>query len=218
LTIHKEGYWIIPGAAILISLLYLLITWFLPYEVVRWIIGSAGLIFWFLIINFFRSPRINVQKDPNTVIAPADGTVVVIEKTEEDEYLKEERIQVSIFMSPLNVHVNRSPVQGLISYFRYHKGKYLVAWHPKSSTENERTTIAYKMENGVEILMRQIAGAVARRIRFYKKEKDIVEQGQEVGFIRFGSRVDLFIPVSAEITVSIGDKTVGGKSVIAKFQ
>ncbi|MFZ9044599.1 MAG: phosphatidylserine decarboxylase family protein [Cyclobacteriaceae bacterium] len=218
MTIHKEGYRIIPISAVLISILYLAITYFLPYELVRWILGSAALIFWGLIISFFRLPKISPPSGENLVVAPAEGKVVVIEKTDEPEYLKEDRIQVSIFMSPLNVHVNRSPVKGDISYYRYHPGQYLVAWHPKSSTENERTSITFRTAGGVEILMRQIAGAVARRIRFYKQEGDPVQATDEVGFIRFGSRVDLFLPLDADIKVNIGDKTTGGETIIATLK
>jgi phosphatidylserine decarboxylase len=218
MTIHKEGYAIIPISAILISLLYLLITYFLPYEMVRWIIGLAAVIFWGLIIYFFRVPKITPPTGDKLVVAPAEGKVVVIEETDEPEYLKENRIQISIFMSPLNVHVNRSPVDGDISYYKYHPGKYLVAWHPKSSTENERTSIAYKLTNGTEILMRQIAGAVARRIRFYKKAGDVVSATDEVGFIRFGSRVDVFLPLDADIKVNIGDKTTGGETILATLK
>ncbi len=215
MRIHKEGFAIIPIAAILISLLYLLITWLLPFEIVRWIIGSAAVIFWGFIISFFRVPKVNIPKDEKAIIAPAEGKIVVIEKTMEDEYLKEERIQISIFMSPLNVHVNRSPLKGSISYYQYHPGKYLVAWHPKSSTENERTSIVVKTPGGLEIMMRQIAGAVARRIRFYKEVGNEVESGDEVGFIRFGSRVDVFLPLDAKIHAKIGDKTTCGETILA---
>jgi phosphatidylserine decarboxylase len=141
----------------------------------------------------------------------------VIEETIEPEHLKEKRKQVSIFMSPVNVHVNRMPVTGKISYFKYHPGKYLVAWHPKSSTENERTTIGVQMSNGVEILFRQIAGALARRIRWYVKEGDSLQQGQEFGFIKFGSRVDIFLPLSAKVVVKVGDVTKGGRTIIAEL-
>ncbi len=216
MRIHKEGLFIIPVSALLITGLYLAITWFFPHEIVRWIIGSAALIFWGLIISFFRVPRLNTPKGENLVIAPAEGKVVVIEETDEPEYLKERRIQISIFMSPLNVHVNRSPIDGEVSYYKYHPGKYLVAWHPKSSTENERTSIAIRMKNGTELLMRQIAGAVARRISFYKVESDLVSAADEVGFIRFGSRVDVFLPLDADIKVKIGDKTIGGETILAE--
>ena len=217
MRIHKEGFVIIPVSALLIGLLYALLAYLIPIPVIQYLLGVAALIFWVLIIRFFRHPRVNVAVNPGEVLAPAEGKVVVIEKTMEDEYLKEERIQISIFMSPLNVHVNRSPVKGKVSYFKYHAGKYLVAWHPKSSTENERTSIGYELENGTKVLMRQIAGAVARRIRFYLQVGDQVENGGEVGFIRFGSRIDVFLPVDAEIKVKIGDKTDCGKTVIARL-
>jgi phosphatidylserine decarboxylase len=173
--------------------------------------------FYLLILQFFRIPVFEVKKNMNQVLAPADGKVVVIEETDEPEYLKSRRKQISIFMSPVNVHVNRMPVSGVISYFKYHPGKYLVAWHPKSSTENERTTIATKMDNGTEILFRQIAGALARRIKWYVKEGQKLEQGNEFGFIKFGSRVDIFLPLNAKVKVTIGEVTRGGKTVIAEF-
>ena len=175
------------------------------------------MVFYLLILQFFRNPIFTVEKNENNVIAPADGKVVVIEETNEDEFLKDRRKQVSIFMSPVNVHVNRMPVGGTIKYFKYHKGKYLVAWHPKSSTENERTTVVAEMKNGTQVLFRQIAGALAKRIKWYVKEGQPMEQGAEFGFIKFGSRVDIFLPLDAEITVKIGDKTTGGKTIIAKF-
>jgi len=169
-------------------------------------------------LQFFRAPVFTVKKDSNAVLAPADGKVVVIEETEETEYLKKRCRQISIFMSPVNVHVNRMPVSGVISYFKYHPGEYLVAWHPKSSTLNERTTIAAKTENGEEILFRQIAGSLARRIRWYVKEGEPLEQGEEFGFIKFGSRVDIFLPLEAKVNVKLGDKTRGGRTVIAQWK
>src|SRR5690606_29964036 len=168
------------------------------------------------ILQLFRSPVRKITVDEKTVLCPADGKVVVIEETEETEYFKERRIQVSIFMSPVNVHVNRNPISGIVSYFKYHPGKYLVAWHPKSSTDNERTTVVVKTSSGVEVLFRQIAGAMARRIVWYIKEGDAVTQGDEFGFIKFGSRVDLFLPLGTDINVQLGQKVVGGKTVIAK--
>ena len=141
----------------------------------------------------------------------------MIEETEETEYFNDRRLQVSIFMSPVNVHVNRNPISGIVSYFKYHPGKFLVAWHPKSSTENERTTVVVKKDNGVEVLFRQIAGALARRIVWYVKEEDNVQQGEEFGFIKFGSRVDVFLPIGTKVTVNIGEKVIGGKTVIARF-
>lgn len=174
--------------------------------------------FYLIILQFFRSPRIKSPINPTHVLAPADGKVVVIEETMEDEFLKEKRIQLSIFMSPVNVHVNRMPIKGVIDFFKYHPGKYLVAWHPKSSTENERTTIVTKMENGTKILFRQIAGALARRIKWYVKEGDELNQGDEFGFIKFGSRVDVFLPLDAKIKVDLDQKTKGGVTVLAELR
>jgi phosphatidylserine decarboxylase len=170
------------------------------------------------VLQFFRNPAIPIPNDPELIYAPADGKVVVIEKTMEEEYLKEDRIQISIFMSPINVHVNRSPINGILKYFKYHPGKYLVAWHPKSSTENERTSLVIEHPNGIQLMMRQIAGAMARRIKWYVKEGDPMAQGNEFGFIKFGSRVDVFVPLDAEILVDIDQKTKGGITPIAKFK
>lgn len=171
-----------------------------------------------LVLQFFRSPAKPISDEDTRVIAPADGKVVVIEKTRESEYLNEDRIQVSIFMSPLNVHVNRMPIKGLVEYFKYHAGKYLVAWHPKSSTENERTTMVVTSASGAKLLVRQIAGAVARRIKYYVQEGDMLRQGEEFGFIKFGSRVDVFLPLDAEVKVSIGQKTIGGITELARLK
>ncbi|GAB3565897.1 phosphatidylserine decarboxylase family protein [Spirosoma luteolum] len=182
------------------------------------LLAVASLIVFVLVVQFFRIPTRPLTLSEQHVIAPADGTIVVIEETEESEYFKERRRQVSIFMSPLNVHVNRNPVTGIVSYFRYYPGKYLVAWHPKSSTENERTTVVIRLANGVEVLLRQIAGAVARRIVWYVKEGQSVDQGNELGFIKFGSRVDVFLPLDAEVKVKIGDKTKGGVTVLADLK
>jgi phosphatidylserine decarboxylase len=179
---------------------------------------GISLIIVVLVLQFFRSPVFEIQKNEKHVLAPADGKVVVIEETEETEYLKSRRRQISIFMSPVNVHVNRMPVGGSITYFKYHPGKYLVAWHPKSSTENERTTVVAKMKNGTEILFRQIAGAVARRIKCYVSEGSHLEQGHEFGFIKFGSRVDIMLPVDFEVRVKVGDKTTAGKTIIAELK
>ena len=185
-----------------------------------WIQNSvilASVIFYLLILQFFRNPVFSITPNDKHVLAPADGKVVVIEETEEHEYLKSRRKQISIFMSPVNVHVNSMPVSGIVSFFKYHPGKYLVAWHPKSSTENERTTVVVKMNNGVEILFRQIAGALARRIKCYVKAGQPFHQGQEFGFIKFGSRVDIFLPLDAKVAVSIGDVTKGGRTIIAEL-
>lgn len=195
------------------------VAYFLPSAtMIQNICMGASIFFYLIILQFFRNPIFTVSKNEKYVLAPADGKVVVIEETEETEYLKSRRKQISIFMSPLNVHVNRMPVGGSIRYFKYHPGKYLVAWHPKSSTENERTTVVAKMKNGTEVLFRQIAGALARRIKCYVKEGLELEQGQEFGFIKFGSRVDIFLPLDATIKVSVGEITKGGRTVIAEIR
>lgn len=218
MKLHREGFVIIPLAAVLIAGLYLLLSWLIPIDLINRILGASGIIFWMLIINFFRVPYRVTQASASQIIAPADGKIVVIENTHEPEHLKEERIQISIFMSPLDVHQTKSPVTGQVDYYKYHPGKYLVAWHPKSSTENERTTISFSMISGTRIVIRQIAGAVARRIRFYKAEGDRVSAGDEVGFIRFGSRIDTFLPLNAKVKVAIGERTVGGKTVLAELE
>ncbi|MBC6410101.1 MAG: phosphatidylserine decarboxylase family protein [Ekhidna sp.] len=215
MKIHKEGFRMIPLMAVLIAGLYVLLYWLIPSFIVQLILALAGVLFFVLVVRFFRDPKVITPEKDGVVYAPAEGKVVVIEKTYEGEYHKEDRIQVSIFMSPFNVHVNRSPVKGVVDFFKYHPGKFLVAWHPKSSTNNERTSVGFKTENGVKILMRQIAGAVARRIAFYPKVGDEVNQGTSVGFIRFGSRVDLFLPLDADIKVKIGDLTRGGETEVA---
>ena len=182
------------------------------------LLALVSLILFVLVVQFFRLPTRLLTTNDNQVVAPADGTVVVIEETEEGEYFKANRRQISIFMSPLNVHVNLNPVSGIVRYFKYYPGKYLVAWHPKSSTENERTTVVIESVSGVQVLMRQIAGAVARRIIWYVKEGQPVKQSQEMGFIKFGSRVDLYLPLDAEIRVKIGDRTKGGVTVLADLK
>jgi phosphatidylserine decarboxylase len=215
MKLHKEGIGIIIGALLILGILDITIAalgkiWFEIFFVL-----SFG--FWLLIVQFFRNPKRNTPINPKHVIAPADGKLVVIEEVEEPEYFKGKRIQVSIFMSPLNVHVNRYPVGGTVSYVKYHPGLYLVAWHPKSSTENERTTVVVKTDSGTEVLFRQIAGAVARRIKYYCKEGDKAEQGSEMGFIKFGSRVDIFLPLGTKITAKLNDMVRGGETVIAEF-
>jgi len=218
MTIHKEGRTLLFILLLVLVAIIWAFDYFYPEAVLlRNIVIGVGVVFYLIILQFFRSPIFTVIKNPLQVLAPADGKVVVIEDAEETEYLKEKRKQISIFMSPINVHVNRMPVKGTISYFRYHAGKYLVAWHPKSSTENERTTVVAKMDNGVEILFRQIAGALARRIKCYVTEGQKLEQGQEFGFIKFGSRVDVFLPLNATIKVQLGEKTTGGKTILAEL-
>ncbi|MCC7028321.1 MAG: phosphatidylserine decarboxylase family protein [Saprospiraceae bacterium] len=211
--IHKEGY-----SWILISLIaYIVIVIGLNYTG-TWLVWPISIILgilFLIIVNFFRNPnRKIIEIDDQKIIAPADGKVVVIEKTFEPEYFKDERIQVSIFMNPLNVHVNRYPISGVVSYSQYHKGKYLVAWHPKASTENERTTVVIKRKDGTEILMRQIAGALAKRICCYSKAGDTATQGDDMGFIKFGSRVDLYLPLGTNISVSLEQKVEGNIDVI----
>ena len=218
MTIHREGHTIL---FILLIVLFAL-NWvvFAYYPQSPLIQNSAilvSVIFYLLILQFFRNPLFEISKNSKHVLAPADGKVVVIEETEEIEYFKARRKQISIFMSPVNVHVNRAPVSGVISFFKYHPGKYLVAWHPKSSVENERTTVAVKMQDGAEVLFRQIAGALARRIKWYIHEGQPIEQGQEFGFIKFGSRVDVFLPLDATITVKVGEITKGGRTIIAEL-
>lgn len=218
MSLHKEGTLILIGSFILFVVITALTVYFLPnlpylhYGVA----GALSLIFlWFL--WFFRVPSIKLTKGSNLIIAPADGKVVVIENAEEGEYLKDERLQISVFMSPLNVHQNRAPVEGKITYVKYHPGKFLVAWHPKSSTENERTTLVMESSNGVQVLFRQVAGILARRIKWYVQEGDKLGQGEEFGFIRFGSRVDTYLPTNAIVKVKIGDVVKGGQTILAEL-
>jgi len=218
MTIHKEGYTIIAGTtlicgAIIFGLTNLLDTssvWF-------WLASAPVIVFYYLVVQFFRLPSRTNRSAANELVAPCDGKVVVIEETEEPEYFKGKRIQVSIFMSPLNVHANWVPCEGEVTYAKYHKGLYLVAWHPKSSTDNERTTIVVKHANGKEVLFRQIAGAVARRIVYYVKPGQRVERNEQFGFIKFGSRVDIFLPLGSEVVAQIGQVTKGNETVIARW-
>jgi phosphatidylserine decarboxylase len=218
MTIHREGRTILFLLLIILFVINWIVAYFLPENsAIQNTIIVASILFYLLILQFFRIPKLTIEKNTKHVLAPADGKVVVIEETDETEYLKGRRKQVSIFMSPINVHVNRMPVKGIISFFAYHPGKYLVAWHPKSSTENERTTVVVKMSDSTEILFRQIAGALARRIKCYVKQNQALDQGDEFGFIKFGSRVDVFLPLNAKIKVNIGDVTKGGKTIIAEL-
>ena len=218
MTIHREGHVLLFVLLVVLFALNWAVFYFFPENALAQNSAVlASIIFYLLIVQFFRNPIFDITSNHKHVLALADGKVVVIEETVESEYLKDKRIQVSIFMSPVNVHVNRMPVGGKISFMKYHPGKYLVAWHPKSSTENERTTIAVKMKDGVEILFRQIAGALARRIKWYVKEGESLEQGQEFGFIKFGSRVDVFLPLNARVTAKIGDVVKGGRTIIAEL-
>jgi phosphatidylserine decarboxylase len=220
MRLHREGNTIMLTTGLALVALNLLAYYFLfsDNSTAIALMLVASLIIFVLVVQFFRIPNRLLTTGDTQVIAPADGTIVVIEEAEEGEYFKARRRQISIFMSPLNVHVNRNPVSGIVRYFKYYPGKYLVAWHPKSSTENERTTVVIQLANGVEVLLRQIAGAVARRIVWYVKEGQPVEQGTELGFIKFGSRVDVFLPLDAEIKVKIGDRTKGGVTVLAELK
>ncbi len=218
MTIHKEGY---PSLIITILVLGILnvvsIQFLQDYPFIQNIILVISILLFLTVLQFFRHPSRKTLINEKHVIAPADGKVVVIEETEEPEVLKDRRIQVSIFMSPVNVHVNRYPVSGKVTFSKYHPGLYLVAWHPKSSTENERTTVVMETAKGLAILMRQIAGALARRIVCYSKTGDVARQGDEMGFIKFGSRVDLFLPLGSNIRVKLEDKVRGGETVIAEL-
>jgi phosphatidylserine decarboxylase len=218
MTIHKEGYGLILATAAISLIVNALVRRFLPET--AWLhiaVLITSLIFFFIILQFFRKPTRIVSANPKHVIAPCDGKVVVIEEVVETEYFKGPRRQISIFMSPINVHINWNPIAGVVKYFKYHPGKYLVAWHPKSSTENERTTTVLQAPNGVEVLFRQIAGALAKRIVWYVKEGETVAQGSEMGFIKFGSRVDLYLPLDAKILVNLEQKTTGNETVIAEL-
>ena len=189
-----------------------------PHITFNKIFSTISVIVFLLLLQFFRSPFRTLLTHEDLVIAPADGKVVVIEDVHEPEFFKDTRKQISIFMSPINVHITRNPVSGIVKYFKYHPGNYFVAWHPKSSTKNERTTVVVTSDAGPDILFRQIAGAMARRIVWYVTEGDEVNQGEEFGFIKFGSRVDIFVPVDTDIKVKIGEKTKGGQTVIAQLK
>lgn len=216
MTIHKEGYTSIALTILFIFILnafvdykYYDVTW------LRWFIYILSTLLFLTVLQFFRNPRRSFSAGENLVICPADGKVVVIEETEEGEYFKDKRLQVSIFMSPVNVHINRNPISGVVKFFKYHPGKYLAAWNPKSSTENERTTTVVEHKNGTSILFRQIAGALARRIVWYVKEGDQVVQTEQFGFIKFGSRVDVFLPVGTKVNVELNQVVKGGITTLA---
>jgi len=218
MTIHKEGSATIAITAIVFAVINLLSFYLLSFQapVISALIFIATLGLLIFIISFFRIPKRTYTVGENYIVAPCDGKVVVIEEVQADEYFNDRRIQVSIFMSPLNVHVNRNPVTGEVVYSEYHKGKYLVAWHPKSSTENERHTVVYRKGNK-EVLTKQIAGALAKRIVNYVQPGQQVRQNDEMGFIKFGSRVDILLPLNAKIVTKLGDKPKGGVTVIAEW-
>ena len=218
MKIHKEGYWSISIAALLFGIINLFSFHYLSagYEWLALVVFGVTLALFLFIISFFRLPNRPLSVHDNQIICPADGKVVVIEEITEEEYFKDRRIQVSIFMSPANVHVNRNPISGDVLYSQYHKGKYLVAWHPKSSTENERHSVVIENESG-QLLVKQIAGALAKRIVNYLKPAMEVAQGNEMGFIKFGSRVDVLLPLDAEIKVQLNQKVKGGVTVLATW-
>ena len=220
MRINKEGYKIIGVSGVVCLLIWWVFYRLLESDasvVLLWSGTVFLLLFWFFIVAFFREPRRVRIHDADLVFAPCDGRVVVTEVVSEDEYLKEEMLQISIFMSITNVHMNWVPVGGEVEYFKYHPGRFLVAWHPKSSTENERTTTVVRMASGRKVLFRQIAGLIARRIISYMKVGEPVEQNSVCGFIKFGSRVDVLVPKDSELLVEIGDPTVGSQTPIARL-
>jgi phosphatidylserine decarboxylase len=216
--IHKEGYKILVFGFIGLLILNVVVNiiW-ADLEFVRWAFFICSFLLYIFLLFFFRLPIRYFEADPGLIFAPADGKVVVIEETMENEYFKDMRLQVSIFMSPFNMHSNRYPVSGNITYVCHHPGKNMVAWHPKSSELNERSTIVIKINEGTEVMVRQIAGAVARRIVTYARENTDIRQGDELGFIKFGSRVDIFLPVGTEVEIPILQQVKANKSIIAKI-
>jgi phosphatidylserine decarboxylase len=216
MTIHKEGYKSILISAILFAVINLVSFYFISFHLawLSWVIFFLTLVLLLFIISFFRVPRRELKLGSNLVVCPADGKVVVIEEVYDEEYFKDKRLQVSVFMSPANVHQNRTPVAGEVVYNQYHKGKYLVAWHPKSSTENERHSVVIRHAKG-EILVKQIAGALAKRIVNYLSVGQKVDQSAEMGFIKFGSRVDILLPLDAKVTVKLNEVVQGGVTVLA---
>lgn len=213
---HKEGYAIIAIAVVVTTVGVLLTERYVDTEWLRYLLYAAILLLLFLILQFFRNPKRLIEFDETSVLAPVDGKVVVIEEVFEKEFFNEKRLQISIFMSPINVHVTRYPASGKVVYSKYHKGKYLVAWHPKASEENERTTVVVETKKFGNVLYRQIAGALAKRIVNYAKEGDMAVQGEDSGFIKFGSRVDVFLPLGTPIKVKLNQKVKGALSVIAE--
>ena len=216
MTIHKEGYTTIAITILLIFVINAVVDYkYYDMTWLRWFIYIFSAALFIIVLQFFRNPSRQFSAGEELVICPADGKVVVIEETEEGEYFKDKRLQVSIFMSPVNVHINRNPISGVVKFFKYHPGKYLAAWNPKSSTENERTTTVVEHKNGTSILFRQIAGALARRIVWYVKEGDQVVQTEQFGFIKFGSRVDVFLPVGTKVNVELNQVVKGGITTLA---
>ena len=217
MTIHKEGTKILLTTLTVLVAICAGVFYLTEIAWLRYFIVGASLIVFFLFLQFFRLPKRVNNAGPEDLVAPCDGKVVVIEEVEEPEFFKGKRIQVSIFMSPINVHANWVPCEGEVKYTKYHPGLYLVAWHPKSSTENERTTVVIERKPGQDVLLRQVAGAVARRIVYYVKAGDKVQRNQQFGFIKFGSRVDLYFPLGTEIIAKIEDVTKGNETLIARW-
>ena len=220
MKINKEGYRIIAISGLIFLVLWSLLYYFQSHHYGTVLLITSGVIlfsFWLFIIAFFREPRRVKIHDEDLIFSPCDGRVVVTEVVHEDEYMKKEMMQISIFMSVTNIHMNWLPVGGVVEYFKYHPGRFLIAWHPKSSTENERTTTVVKMDNGKSVLFRQVAGLIARRIVSYIKVGDRVNQNDVFGFIKFGSRIDILLPENAELLVEIGDRVVGTQTPIARI-
>jgi phosphatidylserine decarboxylase len=220
MTLHKEGTTIMLTTIAALVVINLIAFWLIPqdYKAISYGILGLSVVFMILVTQFFRVPNRVPILDDNSIVCPADGKVVAIEEVHEHEYFNDKRIQVSVFMSPLNVHVNWFPISGIVKYAKYHAGLFLVAWHPKSSTDNERTTIVVEHAvNKKQVLFRQIAGAVARRIVYYAKENEFANQTEQFGFIKFGSRIDLLLPLDTNIKVEIGDKVKGQQSIIGTF-
>lgn len=218
IRIHHEGFKILLQFLIGLGILNALVIWFSDLVWLENSVLIISLIIYLLVLQFFRNPKRITPDTEGVVIAPADGKIVAIEEIEEPEYFKKKMLQISIFMSPLNVHVNRYPISGKVKYAQYHPGAYLVAWHPKSSTLNERTAIVVENKEGVEVMYKQIAGALARRIISYAKPGEEVRQGTDSGFIRFGSRVDIVLPLDSNILVKVGDRPRGGEQILAELK
>jgi phosphatidylserine decarboxylase len=212
---HKEGLKIIVISTLLFIISIIAVDHLVSIEWLKKTLQIVALLFYLIILQFFRNPNRSIRPDDSQIVAPVDGKVVVIEEVYEPEYFKDKRLQVSIFMSPINVHVTRYAVSGIVKFSKYHPGKFLVAWHPKASTENERTTVVIKNDVFGEIMYRQIAGALAKRIVNYAVEGTNVVQGTDAGFIKFGSRVDLFLPLGTKINVKLNEKAIGNKTIIA---
>ena len=219
MKLHREGFSILL-ISLFISIAIGITNYLFLSTECQWVfisIEALNVVILFLIVQFFRIPNRFKNYESDQIVCPADGEVVVIEETLETEYFNDKRIQISIFMSPLNVHANYYPVNGVVNYQKYHPGKFLVAWHPKSSTENERTTMVIKTADGTEILVRQIAGAMARRICYYNEIGSVAKQGEEFGFIKFGSRIDVFLPLNTSLSIEIGEKVQGKLSILGKL-